>query len=124
MGVESVKILVCETNGRCIEYVERFGIPDGFKLIDVDDTKGEEAIKQGLIYKDGEFVKNEPTEEEIKKYTLESLDGEYSRKIKDIESEMARTLAIGDNELLEELKEEREELVKEYEEKRGAITND
>lgn len=121
MGVESMKILVCENNGRCIEYVERFDIPDGFKVVEFEDNDEQvkNAVKNGLIFKDGNFIKQEEDKEEL----LHDLDLEYGRKIKDIESEMARTLAIGDNDLLDELKEEREELVNEYKEKRGELTN-
>lgn len=119
MGVESMKILVCENNGRCIEHVERFDVPSGFTIVEVDDTQGKEAVRQGLIYKNGKFIK----QEEDKKELLQNLDLEYGRKIKDIETEMARTLAVGDEGLLDELKEEREELVNEYKEKRGAIAN-
>lgn len=112
-----MKILACETNGRCIEYVELFGIPGGFTIIEVDDTQGKEAVRQGLIYKNGKFIKPEENKEDL----LQIIDLEYREKIKAVESEMARTLAIGDNDLLNELKEEREELVNEYKEKRGAI---
>lgn len=115
-----MKILVCETNGRCIEYVERFDVPSGFTIVEVDDTQGKEAVRQGLIYKDGKFVKQEENKEEL----LHDLDLEYSEKIKAVESEMARTLAVGDNDLLDELKEEREQLVNEYKKKRGELTND
>lgn len=119
MGVESMKILVCETNGRCIEYVERFDVPSGFTIVEVDDTQGKEAVRQGLIYKNGKFIKQEEDKEDL----LHSIDLEYSEKIKAVETEMARTLAVGDNDLLDELKEEREELVNEYKEKRGELTN-
>ena len=119
MGVESMKILVCETNGRCIEYVERFDVPSGFTIVEVDDTQGKEAVRQGLIYKNGKFIKQEEDKEDL----LQDIDLEYSEKIKAVETEMARTLAVGDNDLLDELKEEREELVNEYKEKRGVITN-
>lgn len=114
-----MKILVCETNGRCIEYVERFGTPNGFNLIDVEENQGKEAIREGLIYKDGKFIKPEEDKEDL----LQGIDLEYGEKIKAVESEIARTLAVGDSDLLSELKGEREQLVKEYEEKRGAITN-
>ncbi len=122
MGVESMKILVCETNGRCIEYVERFDVPDGFKIMEFEDNdeQAKNAIKNGLIFKDGKFIKPEEDKEEL----LQDIDLEYSEKIKAVETEMARTLAVGDNDLLDELKEEREELVNEYKEKRGELTND
>ena len=117
MGVEIVKVLVCESNGRVYTYLESIGVVNGFTLQEVDDVQGKEAVENGLVYKDGEFVK----QLEDKKSLLRDIDLEYGEKIKDIETEMARTLAIGDSDLLSELKEEREQLVKEYTEKRGAI---
>lgn len=117
MGVAIVKVLICKNNGRVFTYLESIGVVDGFKLQEVDDVQGKEAIREGLTYKDGKFIKPE----EDKKELLHNLDLEYGKKIKDIESEMARTLAIGDKDLLSELKEEREELVNEYKEKRGTI---
>lgn len=117
MGVEIVKVLICKNNGRVFSYLESIGVVDGFTLQEVDDTQGKEAVRQGLIYKNGKFIKPEEDKEEL----LQNIDLEYSEKIKAVESEMARTLAVGDNDLLDELKEEREQLVKEYAEKRGAI---
>lgn len=114
-----MKVLICKNNGRVFPYLESIGVVDGFTLQEVDDVQGKEAIREGLTYKDGKFIKPEEDKEEL----LQNLDLEYGRKIKDIETEMARTLAVGDNDLLDELKEEREELVKEYKEKRGVIIN-
>ena len=115
--MEIVKVLICKNNGRVFPYLESIGVVDGFTLQEVDDTQGKKAIEKGLVFKNGKFIKPEEDKEEL----LHNLDLEYGRKIKDIESEMARTLAVGDNDLLDELKEEREQLIKEYEEKRGAI---
>lgn len=114
-----MKILVCKTNGRCIDYVERFDVPDGFKVMEFEDNDEQvkNAVKNGLIFKDGHFVNSEEDKEDL----LQNIDLEYSEKIKAVESEMARTLAIGDNDLLSELKEERESLVNEYTGKRGQI---
>ena len=117
MGVEIVKVLICKNNGRVFPYLESIGVVDGFTLQEVDDAKGKESVENGLIFKNGKFIKPE----EDKKELLQNLDLEYGRKIKAVESEMARALAIGDEDLLTELKEEREELVNEYAEKRGAI---
>lgn len=117
MGVEIVKVLICKNNGRVFPYLESIGVVDGFTLQEVDDVQGKESVENGLVFKNGKFIKPEEDKEEL----LHNLDLEYGRKIKDIETEMARTLAIGDEDLLSELKEEREQLVKEYEEKRGAI---
>lgn len=115
--MEIVKVLICKNNGRVFPYLESIGVVDGFTLQEVDDVQGKESVENGLVFKNGKFIKPEEDKEEL----LHNLDLEYGRKIKDIETEMARTLAIGDEDLLSELKEEREQLVKEYEEKRGAI---
>ena len=94
-------------------------------LVKQNETTWQYALEHELIYSGKELVEPpKKTEEDIKEEKLDSLDAEYTRKIKDIEAEIVRTLAIGDDDLLSELKEEREELVKEYEEKRGVITND
>ena len=94
-------------------------------LVKQNETAWQYALEHELIYSGKELVEPpKKTEEDIKEEKLDSLDAEYTRKIKDIEAEIVRTLAIGDDDLLSELKEERKELVKEYEEKRGVITND
>lgn len=115
--MEIVKVLICKNNGRVFPYLDSIGVVDGFTLQEVDDVKGKESVENGLVFKNGKFIKPE----EDKKELLQNLDLEYGRKIKDIETEMARTLAIGDDDLLSELKEEREQLVNDYKEKRGAI---
>lgn len=94
-------------------------------LVKQNETAWQYALEHELIYSGKELVEPpKKTEEDIKEEKLDSLDAEYTRKIKDIEAEIVRTLAIGDDDLLSELKEEREQLVNEYKEKRGAITND
>lgn len=115
--MEIVKVLICKNNGRVFPCLDSIGVVDGFTLQEVDDVKGKESVENGLVFKNGKFIKPE----EDKKELLQNLDLEYGRKIKDIETEMARTLAIGDDDLLSELKEEREQLVNDYKEKRGAI---
>lgn len=94
-------------------------------LVKQNETAWQYALKHELIYSGKELVEPpKKTEEDIKEEKLDSLDAEYTRKIKDIEAEIVRTLAIGDDDLLSELKEEREQLVNEYKEKRGELTND
>lgn len=94
-------------------------------LVKQNETAWQYALEHELIYSGKELVEPpKKTEEDVKKEKLDSLDAEYTRKIKNIEAEMARTLAIGDEDLLDELKEEREELVNEYKKKRGELTND
>lgn len=68
-----------------------------------------------------EYIAPEPTIEEQRQITLNSLDQEYAGRLNSLELEMAKAKAIEDGELYTELKEEREALVIEYAEKRGAI---
>lgn len=80
------------------------------------------ALQNDLLYINGEYKpKPEPTEEEKREQALSALDSEYSMKISEIETEMAKAKAIEDEEYYSDLKAEREELVVEYTEKRGAI---
>ena len=80
------------------------------------------ALQNDLLYKDGQYqAKPEPTEEEKREAELAALDSEYSSKISDIETEMAKAKAIEDEDYYTDLKAEREELVAEYTEKRGEI---
>lgn len=81
-----------------------------------------EAIKDDLLYINGSYSKRpEPTEEEKRESELAALDGEYAKKIGDIENEMARAKAIEDEDFYNELKADRESLVNEYAGKRGQI---
>lgn len=81
-----------------------------------------EAVQNDLIYSAGQLVQRPaPTEEELREQKLTALDSEYSQKISDVETEMAKANAIGDADYLAELKEERESLVSEYTTKRGEI---
>ena len=80
------------------------------------------AVQNDLIYKAGQLVERPaPSEDEVREQKLAALDSEYSQKISDVETEMAKANAIGDTEYLEELKSERESLVSEYTTKRGGI---
>ena len=80
------------------------------------------ALHGDLLYKNGEYVpRPEPTEEEKRETALASLDAEYSTKISEVESEMAKAKAVEDEDYYSDLKAEREELVAEYTRKRGAI---
>lgn len=80
------------------------------------------ALQNDLFYKNGEYVpRPEPTEDEKREAALASLDAEYSTKISEVESEMAKAKAIEDEDYYSDLKAEREEFVREYTEKRGEI---
>ena len=75
-----------------------------------------------MLYKDGEYqARPEPTEDEKREAALASLDAEYSTKISEVESEMAKAKAVEDEDYYSDLKAEREELVREYTDKRGEI---
>lgn len=85
-------------------------------------TEYNNALQNDLLYVDGEYKeKPAPTEEEIREQKLNALDAEYSQKISDVETEMAKAQAIGDSDYYIDLKEERETLVNEYTDKRGEI---
>lgn len=97
--------------------------PDAVVIKQTRDEWGK-TCDDNLYYdaESGELVDPpEPTEEELREQALTALDYEYETKISDIESEMAKAAAIGDDDLLAELREERAALVAEYEEKREAI---
>ena len=80
------------------------------------------ALQNDFLYLDGQYKeKPAPTEEEIREQKLNALDAEYSQKISDVETEMAKAQAIGDKDYYNDLKAEREDLVSEYTEKRGEI---
>lgn len=95
--------------------------PQGI-AIEQDGAEWNEAVQNDLIYSAGQLVQRPaPTEEELREQKLTALDSEYSQKISDVETEMAKANAIGDTDYFEELKEERESLVSEYTTKRGEI---
>lgn len=95
--------------------------PQGI-AIEQDGAEWNNAVQNDLIYSAGQLVQRPaPTEDELREQKLTALDSEYSQKISDVETEMAKANAIGDTEYLEELKAERESLVTEYTTKRGEI---
>lgn len=90
--------------------------------IEQDGAEWNNAVQKDLIYSAGQLVQRPaPTEEELREQKLTTLDSEYSQKISDVETEMAKANAIGDTDYLAELKAERESLVNEYTTKRGEI---
>lgn len=90
--------------------------------IEQDGEAWNEAVQNDFIYKAGQLVERPaPTEDEVREQKLASLDSEYSQKISDVETEMAKANAIGDTEYLNDLKTERETLVSEYTTKREEI---
>lgn len=95
--------------------------PDGV-FIEQNCAEWNTAVQNDLIYNAGQLVQRPaPTEDELRQQKLATLDSEYSQKISDVETEMAKAKAIGDTDYLAELKEERESLVNEYTTKRGEI---
>lgn len=95
--------------------------PEGV-AIEQDGAAWNNAVQNDLIYKAGQLVERPaPTEDEVREQKLSALDSEYSQKISDVETEMAKANAIGDTEYLNDLKAERETLVSEYTTKRGEI---
>lgn len=68
-----------------------------------------------------EYIAPEPTIEEQRQITLNSLDQEYAGRLNSLELEMAKAKAIENEELYADLKTEREELIGEYTKKRSEI---
>ena len=94
----------------------------GKLAVEQDALTYNNALQNDLLYKNGEYVpRPEPTEAEKREAALAALDAEYSTKISEVESEMAKAKAVEDEDYYSDLKAEREELVAEYTEKRGAI---
>lgn len=95
--------------------------PDGV-FIEQNGAEWNESVQNDLIYKAGQLVERPaPSEDEVREQKLASLDSEYSQKISDVETEMAKANAIGDPDYFNDLKAERESLVSEYTTKRGEI---
>lgn len=95
--------------------------PQGVAL-EQDGATWNNAVQNDLIYKAGQLVERPaPSEDEVREKKLAALDREYSQKISDVETEMAKANAIGDTEYLTDLKAERETLVSEYTTKREEI---
>lgn len=95
--------------------------PQGM-AIEQNGTEWNNAVQNDLIYSAGQLVQRPaPTEEELREQKLTALDSEYSQKISDVETEMAKANAIGDTDYFTDLKSERESLVAEYTTKRGEI---
>lgn len=95
--------------------------PEGV-VLEQDGAAWNNAVQNDLIYKAGQLVERPaPTEDEVREQKLAALDSEYSQKISDVETEMAKANAIGDTDYFNDLKAERETLVSEYTTKRGEI---
>lgn len=95
--------------------------PNGV-AIEQDGATWNNAVQNDLIYKAGQLVERPaPSEDEVREQKLAALDSEYSQKISDVETEMAKANAIGDTDYFNDLKAERETLVSEYTTKREEI---
>lgn len=95
--------------------------PEGV-VLEQDGAAWNNSVQNDLIYKAGQLVERPaPTEAEMREKKLAALDSEYSQKISDVETEMAKANAIGDADYFNDLKAEHETLVSEYTTKRGEI---
>lgn len=95
--------------------------PNGV-AIEQDGATWNNAVQNDLIYKAGQLVERPaPSEDGVREQKLAALDSEYSQKISDVETEMAKANAIGDTDYFNDLKTEHETLVSEYTTKRGEI---
>lgn len=91
-------------------------------VIEQDGVAWNNAMQNDFIYKAGQLAERPAlTEAEMREQKLAALDSEYSQKISDAETEMAKANAIGDTDYFNDLKTERETLVSEYTTKRGEI---
>ena len=121
---ERVTSYVTGVHGDTVEELQtkaKVEYPDKVHVVQ-DALTYNKALQGDLLYKNGEYVpRPEPTEDEKREAALASLDAEYSTKISEVESEMAKAKAVEDEDYYSDLKAEREELVAEYTEKRGAI---
>lgn len=121
---ERVTSYVTGVHGDTVEELQtkaKVEYPDKVHVVQ-DALTYNKALQGDLLYKDGAYqAKPEPTEEEKREAALASLDAEYSTKISEVESEMAKAKAVEDEDYYSDLKAEREELVREYTEKRGEI---
>lgn len=115
---------VCGIHGKTVDELKALAAknyPDGV-AIEQDGAAWNNAVQNDLIYKGGQLVERPaPTEDEVREQKLAALDSEYSQKISDVETEMAKANAIGDTDYFNDLKAERETLVSEYTTKRGEI---
>lgn len=121
---ERVTSYVTGVHGETVEELEELANNQypTFTHVVQDALNYNNALQHDLLYKNGEYVpRPEPTEDEKREAALASLDAEYSTKISDIETGMAKAKAVEDEDYYNDLKAEREELVAEYTEKRGAI---
>lgn len=74
--------------------------PNGV-AIEQDGATWNNAVQNDLIYKAGQLVERPaPSEDEVREQKLAALDSEYSQKISDVETEMAKANAIGDADYL------------------------
>lgn len=121
---ERVTSYVTGVHGDTVEELQtkaKVEYPDKVHVVQ-DALTYNKALQGDLLYKNGEYVpRPEPTEAEKREAALASLDAEYSTKISEVESEMAKAKAVEDEDYYSDLKAEREELVAEYTRKRGAI---
>lgn len=91
-------------------------------VLEQDGAAWNNAVQNDLIYKAGQLVERPAlTEAEMREQKLAALDSDYSQKISDVETEMAKANAIGDADYFNDLKAERETLVSEYTTKRREI---
>lgn len=121
---ERVTSFVIGVHGDTVEELQakaKVEYPDKVHVVQ-DASTYNNALQNDLLYKNGEYVpRPEPTEDEKREAALASLDAEYSTKISEIESEMAKAKAVEDEDYYNDLKAEREELVAEYTKKREEI---
>ncbi len=70
-----MNVLVCSVNGRVLPYMGV--VYDGYLLVEVADSDGGQAIKEGLIYKEGSFFTPPVDVDELKAEALTQLYKEF-----------------------------------------------
>lgn len=121
---ERITSYVTGVHGDTVEELQILAVSQYPNNLHIVQTSAEynHALQNDLLYKDGQYQeKPAPTEDEIREQKLSALDSEYSQKISEVETEMAKAQAVGDTDYFTDLKAEREELVSEYTTKRGEI---
>ena len=111
-------------HGETVDELKALAVKNYLKgvVLEQDGAAWNNAVQNDLIYKAGQLVERPaPTEDEAREQKRAALDSEYSQKISDVETEMAKANAIGDADYFNDLKAERETLVSEYTTKRGEI---
>lgn len=116
--------LVAHTNGGTMDDLYKIAKAQYPDQIYAEETNDEAAnlAYNGYTYDGKTYTEPAPpTEEELRQQSLDTLDAEYQTKFDDLDNEIVKAAALGNDDLKNELITERNALTTEYETKRGAI---